>query len=42
MNRILKPGRALTLGVLMAVLLQTLWSLPPAALAHFPPARWIE
>ena len=24
------------------VLLQTLWSLPPAALAYFPPARWIE
>lgn len=24
------------------VLLQTLWSLPPAALAYFPPAKWIE
>lgn len=24
------------------VLLQTLWSLPPAALAYFPPARWID
>lgn len=24
------------------VLLQTLWSIPPAALAYFPPAKWIE
>lgn len=24
------------------VALQTLWSLPPAALAYFPPARWIR
>ena len=29
-------------GMLGTVLLQTLWSLPPAALAYFPPARWIE
>ena len=29
-------------GMLSTVLLQTLWSLPPAALAYFPPARWIE
>ena len=28
--------------MLGTVLLQTLWSLPPAALAYFPPARWIE
>lgn len=24
------------------VLLQTLWSLPPAVLAYFPPAKWIK
>ena len=29
-------------NMLGTVLLQTLWSLPPAALAYFPPARWIE
>jgi len=30
-------------GVLLrTTLLQTLWSLPPAALAYLPPARWIE
>ena len=28
--------------MLGTVLLQTLWSLPPAALAYFPLARWIE
>ncbi len=29
-------------AMLSTVLLQTLWSLPVAALAYFPPARWIE
>lgn len=29
-------------AMLPTVALQTLWSLPPAALAYFPPARWIE
>ncbi len=29
-------------GMLTTVLLQTLWSLPLAALAYFPPARWIR
>ena len=29
-------------GMLSTILLQTLWSLPPAALAYLPPARWIE
>lgn len=28
--------------MLTTALLQTLWSLPPAALAYFPPAKWIE
>ncbi len=31
-----------SLSMLGTVVLQTLWSLPPAALAYFPPARWIE
>ena len=29
-------------AMITTVLLQTLWSLPPAALAYFPPARWID
>lgn len=29
-------------AILGTVLLQTLWSLPPAALAYLPPAKWIE
>lgn len=28
--------------MISTVLLQTLWSLPPAVLAYFPPAEWIE
>lgn len=28
--------------MITTVLLQTLWSLPPAVLAYFPPAEWIE
>lgn len=28
--------------MLVTVLLQTLWSLPPAVLAYFPPAEWID
>ena len=28
--------------MLQTVLLQTLLSLPPAVLAYFPPAKWIE
>lgn len=28
--------------MIVTVLLQTLWSLPPAVLAYFPPAEWIE
>lgn len=28
--------------LLSTVILQTLWSLPPAVLAYFPPAKWIE
>ena len=31
-----------SLVMLPTVLLQTLWSLPPAVLAYFPPARWIK
>ena len=31
-----------SMSMLGTVLLQTLWSLPPAALAYFPPAKWIE
>ena len=31
-----------SMSMVGTVLLQTLWSLPPAALAYFPPARWIE
>ncbi len=29
-------------SMIVTVLLQTLWSLPPAVLAYFPPAEWIE
>lgn len=29
-------------ALVSTVLLQTLWSIPPAALAYFPPAKWIE
>ena len=29
-------------AMLPTVLLQTLWSLPPAVLAYFPPAKWIR
>ncbi len=29
-------------SALWTALLQTLWSLPPAALVYLPPARWIE
>lgn len=29
-------------SLLVTALMQTLWSLPPAVLAYFPPARWIE
>lgn len=28
--------------MLTTAALQTLWSLPPAALAYYPPAKWIE
>ena len=28
--------------MLVTVFLQTLWSLPPAVLAYYPPAEWIE
>ena len=28
--------------MLRTVVLQTLWSVPPAVLAYFPPARWIQ
>ena len=31
-----------SMSMVGTVLLQTLWSLPPAALAYFPPARWTE
>ena len=29
-------------ALLSTAILQTLWSLPPAVLAYFPPAKWIE
>lgn len=29
-------------SMITTVLLQSLWSLPPAVLAYFPPAEWIE
>lgn len=29
-------------SMLITVALQTLWSLPPAVLVYFPPAKWIE
>lgn len=29
-------------SMITTVLLQTLWSLPPAVLAYFPPTEWIE
>ena len=31
-----------SLTMIPTVLLQTLWSIPPAALAYLPPARWID
>ena len=31
-----------SLTLLSTVILQTIWSLPPAVLAYFPPAKWIE
>lgn len=31
-----------SLSMVGTAILQTLWSLPPAALAYFPPAHWIE
>ena len=31
-----------SMAMVGTVLLQTLWSLPPAALAYFPPAKWID
>ncbi len=33
---------AFALSMIPTALLQTLWSLPFAALVYFPPARWIE
>ena len=33
---------AFSFSMLPTIALQTIWSLPPAALAYFPPARWIE
>ena len=35
-------GSAWSFSVLWTAILQTLWSLPPAALVYFAPARWIE
>ena len=35
-------GDAWSGELVKTALLQTLWSLPPAVLAYFPPARWIE
>lgn len=32
----------LSAAMIPTVLLQTVWSLPPAVLAYFPPARWID
>ena len=31
-----------TMSAVPVVIMQTVWSLPPAALAYFPPAKWIE
>ena len=31
-----------TMSAIPTVVMQTLWSLPPAAVAYFPPAKWIE
>ena len=35
-------GDAWSPVMLETVVLQTLWSLPPAVLAYFPPAHWIS
>ncbi len=35
-------GDAWSLVMLKTVFLQTLWSIPPAVLAFFPPAKWID
>ena len=35
-------GDAWSPVMLKTVILQTLWSLPPAVLAYFPPAHWIS
>lgn len=31
-----------SMSMISTVLLQTLWSLPPAVLAYYPPAEWID
>lgn len=33
---------AFSFSMFSTVALQTIWSLPPAALAYFPPAKWIK
>lgn len=33
---------AASVSMVSTVVLQTVWSLPPAVLAYFPPAKWIE
>ena len=35
-------GDAWSGALVKTALMQTLWSLPPSALAYFPPAEWIE
>ena len=35
-------GDSFSLSMITTVLLQTLWSMPTALLAYFPPAKWIK
>ncbi|MBQ7473978.1 MAG: hypothetical protein IJS79_06505 [Oscillospiraceae bacterium] len=39
---VISLGDGLSFSAVWTAILQTLWSLPMAVLAYFPPARWIE
>ena len=39
---VISLGDGLSFSAVWTAILQTLWSLPIAVLAYFPPARWIE
>ena len=35
-------GDSFSFSMISTVLIQSLWSMPPAVLAYFPPAKWIK